>query len=160
MGTSATTGQRPEGFYEEWPVFCREALAGMLSQSNSTDEILAAVLLAGGAVLGAGGLAAFVEKNRKAIDLKGKEWGIPGLSDLLVGGGAVLGALLGGLGGAMVARMLTGFTNETTVNALQARLTAARREFEELKRDRAAGRLSQAEHRSAVEYLYGRLLRG
>ncbi|ADO75849.1 uncharacterized protein STAUR_8094 [Stigmatella aurantiaca DW4/3-1] len=116
--------------------------------------MLAAVLLAGGAVLGAGGLFAVVRSNREVIDAKGKQWGVEGLSSIALGGGTILGAAVGTLGGALLNRTLGRHADRTKVDALQARLSRARREFESFRQDARNGLLNSVQHRLAVERLF------
>jgi hypothetical protein len=142
---------RPKGFFEDWTVFCIEALAKLLKEQ---DDMLAAVLLAGGAVLGAGGIFALVQANREVIDAKGKEWGIESLGSIALGGGTLLGAAVGTLGGALLNRTLGRHTDRAKVDALQSRLTRARREFEMLRQDAKSGLLDSMQHRLAVERLF------
>lgn len=151
-----TWPKRPPGFYDDWSAFCLHALSARLSD-NSSDDAIAVALLSGGAVLGAGALVAMVQSNKKVIDAKGKEWGFENLSTLVVGGGTLLGAALGGFGTALLSRTLAKHANERAVNALQSRLVNARREFESLKRLLAAKQLTGPQHQAAVERLFAEL---
>jgi hypothetical protein len=143
--------ERPKTFFEDWTVFCTEALAKLLKEQ---DDMLAAVLLAGGAVLGAGGIFALVQANREVIEAKGKEWGLEGLGSIALGGGTLLGAAVGSLSGALLTRTLGRHADRAKVDALQARLSRARREFEALRQDVASGILDSVQHRLAVERLF------
>lgn len=145
--------ERPQGFYEDWTVFCCQVLSERLRQGGDGDDV-AAVLLAAGAILGGAGLLFLVSENKSAIDAKGREWGIPNLSTIAGIGGAVVGATVGGLGVAWLTRTLGRHADTEKVDALQSRLSNARREFEALQRDCAEGRLDHQHHRLAVERLF------
>jgi len=109
-------------------------------------------------MLGAGGMVTLIRLNQQLIDQKGREWGIPNLSALALGGGVALGAALGGIGGALLTRILSRNAPQGQVDALQARLAAARREFETLRQDLAANALEPQHHRLAVERLFAELV--
>ena len=156
MSSTAPIGPRPSGFYRNWPVFCREILSTHLRSNRNSDTAVATVILAGGAVLGATGLVALVQANKEAIAAKGKEWGVENLAAWLTGGGALVGALLGGFGGSLATRLLSKHAGDEQVTGMQGKLTHARREFEELKRDADSHRITRVEHRSAVEHLFWR----
>lgn len=143
--------KRPKGFYEDWTIFCTDALSLLLEKQ---EELLAAVLLAGGAVLGASGMYALVKANREAVDAKGREWGIEELGSIALSGGTLLGAAVGGIGGAFLSRTLGRLADKEKVNQLQARLTMARREFEILRQDLKDGMMDDLQHRLAVERLF------
>ncbi len=145
--------ERPKGFYEDWTIFCCQAPSTRLQQGGSDDE-LAVVLLAAGAILGGTGLIFLVSENKKAIDAKGRDWGIDNLSTIAGIGGAVLGATVGGLGVAWLTRTLGRHADTEKVDKLQSRLSEARRVFEALQRDCTEGRLHHQHHRLAVERLF------
>lgn len=151
--------ERPKGFYEDWTIFCCQALSTRLQKGGSDDE-LAVVLLAAGAILGGTGLVVLVSENKNAIDAKGREWGIGNLSTIAGIGGAVLGATVGGLGVAWLTRTLGRHADTGKVDALQTSLAEARREFEALQRDCAERRLNHPHHRLAVERLFHDLTGG
>lgn len=159
MGTDPTLPQqwepRPEGFLTNWEVFCQSLVSRKLSQLRPQDDRqIAALLLATGAVLGAGGLAVLMQRHLPLIDEKGKQWGIDGLGTLALGSGVAVGAALGGMGAALLLRVLGRFADPKQVNILQATLSTARRQFEEINQERAAGRMTDEQHRLAVERLY------
>ncbi|HEY4180224.1 MAG TPA: hypothetical protein VGM90_25450 [Kofleriaceae bacterium] len=145
--------KRPKGFYEDWTIFCCQTLSARLQQDGN-DEELAVVLLAAGAILGGAGLLYLASENKDTIDAKGREWGIANLSTIAGVGGAVLGATVGGLGVTWLTRTLGRHADSQKVDALQARLSNARREFETLQNDCANGRLDHLHHRLAVERLF------
>jgi hypothetical protein len=150
---SDTWPKRPKGFYDDWTMFCCQALSARLQHEDGGDD-LAVVLLAGGAILGGLGMITIVAANQNAIDAKGKEWGIEKLSTIAGVGSAMLGATVGGLGVAWLTRTLGRHADVAKVDALQARLATARREFESLKTERSEGRLNVDHHRAAVERLF------
>lgn len=147
--------ERPAGFLTDWSIFCQALISTKLSRLRPQDEReLATLLLAAGAVLGASGLIALVQRHRALIDEKGKQWGITDLGSLALGGGAVVGAALGGMGAGLLLRILSRFADPQQVNVLQASLATARRQFEEINQDRTAGRITATQHRLAIERLY------
>ena len=146
-----TWPERPDAFYSDWDNFCQEVLSVWVK--NKSGGALLAVLLGGGAVLGAGGLATLVAANQDYLDEKGKEWGVNNLSALLLGGGTLLGAVLGGLGGALLGKHL----DKPESDDLQAQLEDARREYMTLKQDAEADLLPGDIHRLAVEHLFWKL---
>jgi hypothetical protein len=147
----------PRSFYDDWAVFCRQALSTMLRGSVGGSP--AEVLLAGGAILGVAGMLALISANRETLDQKGKDWGIEDLAKLTGIGGAVLGAAVGGLGIAWLTRTLGRHADTAKVDALQTRLSTVRREFEALRQDRHKGRLDPQKHQLAVERLFYELTR-
>ena len=147
----STWPKRPKGFYDDWTIFCVDALSQMLKEH---DDLLAVVLLAGGAVLGAGSLFALLRANQEFIDAKGKQWGIENLGSIAVGGGTLIGAAVGSIGGALLNRTLSKHADVAKVDALQARLSKARRDFELLRQDLRDGLLDDQHHRLAVERLF------
>ena len=158
MARTRSAGPRPNGFFRDWRVFASEALSEIVRREGGRGDVLATTLLAGGALLGSAAVAAVVQANQPAIDRKGKEWGVPHLSALVVGTGGLIGALAGGMGGAMVSRLLGRYTTDKAVRALEDRLAGARREYAELRQARAAGLLDEPGHRDAVELLFARLV--
>lgn len=157
--TKRLSASRPRYFYSNWDVLCGEVLATILGPEETRNEPLAGVLVVGGALLGASGLAALVRSNIGAVNRKGKEWGIDNLAELVTSGGAVLGGILGLFGGNYVAQVLGKYVDESKLQALQNDLSRARRDFEEFKRDVVAKRISKQEQRSAVEHLFWKLTR-
>jgi hypothetical protein len=153
---SETWPERPKAFYEDWTIFCCQALSERLRQGGDADE-LATILLAAGAILGGAGLLVLVGENKEAIDAKGREWGVPNLSTIAGIGGAVVGATVGGLGVAWLTRTLGRHADTEKVNTLQSRLAETRREFETLQRDCAEERLEHQHHKLAVERLFHEL---
>lgn len=151
-----TWPDRPDDFYDDWSVFCSEALSARLKRGGRDDE-LAVVLLAAGAILGSAGLLDVVIENKAAIDRKGREWGVPDLSKIAGIGGAILGATAGGLSIAWLTRTLGRHADTEQVNALQTRLSTARREFETLENHCREKRLPHVFHRAAVEHLFTEL---
>ena len=154
----AAPDARPAGFYSNWETFCTHALTARLRASESAA--VPTVLLAGGASLGATVLVSLAQANREALAELGQRWGIASLPELITGGGALVGAALGGFGGAILSRVLSAHADEASVEALQVIIAAARREFNELKRLRAAGALDAHNHRAAVEGLFETLAAG
>ncbi len=147
--------QRPQGFLTNWNIFCQEFISKKLSLLKPQDDHeLATLLLVAGAVLGAGGLMALVQSHLPLINEKGKQWGIADLGSIALGGSAALGAALGGVGVTLLLRILGRFADPKKVNILQATLSTARRQFEEINQDRAAGRITAEQHRLAIERLY------
>jgi hypothetical protein len=144
--------RRPKGFYAEWPAFCSEVVSARLK--DAPPDVVAALLLAAGAVLGGAGMLALVAANSEAIDSKGREWGIENLSTIVGVGGALVGAAVGGFGIAWLTRMLGRQADPAVVAREQERLVAAKQEFESLAVERTAGRLPVDQHRLAVERLY------
>ncbi len=119
----------------------------------------APVVTAAGAILGGTGLIALVAANREVINAKGRKWGIDNLSTIAGVGGAVLGATVlgatvGGLGVAWLTRTLGRHADTKKVDALQERLSKARREFDTLHSERGRGRMSVVNHKLAVERLF------
>ena len=152
-------GVRPKGFYFDWSVFSVHALSWRARRAgHGRDDDLAVVLLAGGAVLGEVGLAAIAAANAEA-ESKDKESGAKPRSPIANVGSAFVGAAIGTFGAALLTRALARKADTAKVDALQARLGAARREFEVLKREAAQGRINEADHRSAVERLFDGLWR-
>lgn len=154
-------GQRPawpEGFYTDWTVFSTEALSERMRSGDKSA--VPTILLAAGASLGATALVALAKSNRKALTDLGEEWGIKSLPELVIGGGALLGAALGGFGGAMISRLLSSYSDEAAVEGLQAELAAAERAFTELNELRVAGRIASERHEAAVEMLFRQLASG
>ena len=149
---------RPKRFYDDWEVFAAEAISEIVARGGASGDLVATALLAAGAILGSAAVVRVVEVNQPAIDEKGKEWGIPFLSSLVLGGGVLLGAAAGGLGGAWASRLLGTRTSDDKVRAFEHRLARARRQFEELRQDREAGRLSEPRHMAAVEALFHELV--
>lgn len=145
----------PRSFYDDWAVFCRQALSTMLR--GSVDGSPAEVLLAGGAILGVAGMVALISANRETLDQKGKDWGLEDLAKLT--GIGVLGAAVGGLGIAWLTRTLGRHADTAKVDALQTHLSTVRREFEALRQDRHKGRLDPEKHQLAVERLFYELTR-
>lgn len=144
---------RPPGFYDDWTVFCLQVLATRLRDGDDADDI-AAVLLAAGAILGGTGLVVLATENKDAIDSQGRKWGIENLSAIAGIGGAVLGAAVGGFGVAWLVRTLGRHADTQRVNELQVRLSAIRREFEQLNNELAQGKLTEQDRRLAVERLF------
>jgi len=147
--------KRPDGFYTDWETFCTEALTTRMRSSERSA--VPTILLAAGASLGATVLVTLARANREVLAELGEEWGIKALPELLTGGGALLGAALGSLGGAMLSRVLSAHADEASVEKLQLSIAAARREFHELNGLRAAGRLDPHRHMAAIEVLFGTL---
>lgn len=151
---------RPDGFLTDWSVFCQMLISTKLTLLGLQDDReLATLLLAAGAVLGASGMMALVQKHHTLIDEKGKQWGIKDLGSLALGGGALVGAALGSMGAGLLSRILGRFADPQQVNVLQATLSTARRQFEEINQDLAAGRITTTQHRLAIERLYWSLTR-
>jgi hypothetical protein len=144
---------RPKGFYDDWTIFCSQALSARLQHGDDAGE-LAAVLLAAGAILGGARLLVLVAENKDALDAQGRKWGIDNLSAIAGVGGAVLGATVGGLGVAWLVRTLGRHADAKKVDELQVRLSGIRREFEALSHERAQGQLTTQHHRLAVERLF------
>jgi len=153
---STKWASRPKRFYEDWNVFCVEALGVILKEQ---EGMFAIALLAGGAVLGAGGVVALAQANKEYFDRKGLELGIPNLGALMIGGGAVFGAAMGSLGGFLLNKTLGKNVDGERLAAMQGRLTAARREFDVLKQDLRNELLDPEHHRLAVERLFLELTR-
>src|SRR5579859_2252703 len=95
---------RQKGFYTEWDVFSKEAIAARLKVAPS--DILAALVLASGAVLGGATMLKIVTDNADAIDRRGREWGIPKLATAIGVGGGIVAAAIGGVGAAWLSGTL------------------------------------------------------
>lgn len=143
---------RPKGFYSSWQTFCAEIVSARMR--NAPSDVIAALLLAAGAVLGAGGVVAIVAANAEAIDQKGREWGVDKLSAIIGVGGGLVGAAVGGLGVAWLTRTLGGRTDRAKVEAEEALLVRAKQEFEGLLAERASGHLTPTQLKLAVERLF------
>lgn len=149
---------RPKGFFRDWDTFCQEAISKLVTSSSGGR--LPAILLGGGALLGAGGLVALIAANSDYIDEKGKEWGIDDLGTLAMSGGGIIGAALGGIGSALITRLLSRYADAAEVDHFQARLEEARQEFEALRQDVDEGYIKKKHHRREVEQLFKRLVEG
>ena len=154
--SDTTWPDRPGGFYSEWPVFAAEGLSQIV-RSGGGRQTMAAALVSASALLGSAALVEVVRRNRAEIEGRATELGMPQLFPLLLGGSAVVGGAAGGLGAALVQRMLSRATTETLVTNLSDRLTRARRDFEELQQDVQGGHLDSHVHRAAVEVLFMRV---
>lgn len=152
---SGTWPDRPKGFYKDWNTFCVTALSELVREQ---EDLFAVALLAGGAVLGASGMVALAKANQEFFDRKGQELGIPNLGAIAVGGGAALGAAMGSVGGYLINKTLGRGVDKERLAATQARLTAARREFDLLQQDRRNDLLTDQHLRLAVERLYNEVL--
>lgn len=155
--TDLALPERPDGFYEDWDVFCAQVLSVRLEAGGDDAAV---VLLAGGAILGSAGLLHLVVAHKAAIDRKGREWGIPNLSAIAGVGAGVLTAAAGGLTIAWLTRTLGRHADTRQVDGLQARLSSARREFDTLAEHRRAARLPVGFHRAAVDRLFDGLAAG
>ena len=146
---------RPKGFYRNWETFCQETVSHLVT--SNPDGRLPVILLGAGALLGASGLVALIAANSDYIDEKGKEWGIDALGTLAMSGGGIIGAALGGIGGAMVTRLLSRYADADEVDNFQSKLEQAQQEFETLGQDLDGGFMKKKQHRREVERLFLRL---
>lgn len=142
-------------FYSDWTVFSTEALSARMGAGDKSA--VPTILLAAGASLGATALVALAESNRPVLEEPGEERGVSALPALVIGGGALLGAALGGFGGAMISRLLGSYANEASVERLQTEISIAEREFADLQELLHSQEISTERHRASVEVLFGHL---
>ena len=145
-----SAAHRPAGFYDDWSIFCREAVVQLVETEEASQKPKSsAVLLAAGA-FGALALGGIGYAIRNAVDRIGNAHGLPNLGNAATAGGA----LLGGATGALLAQALAKDSNAVDVDALQDMLSQARELFASLKRDRDQKIISPLFHQQSVDNLF------